>query len=56
MSLADKKVREREVGNLLMIKDNFRKIVITADELTESETQGIEIWNIRKFLSSFFDE
>ncbi len=55
LSLADEKVKEREIGNLLMLKDNFRKIVITADELTEPETQGIEIWNIRKFLSSFFD-
>jgi len=55
LSLADEKVREREIGNLLMLKDNFRKIVITEDELTESETQGIEIWNIRKFLSAFFN-
>ncbi len=55
LSLADEKVREREIGNLLMLKDNFRKIVITEDELTESETQGIEIWNIRKFLSTFFN-
>lgn len=53
LSFADPKVREREIGNLLMLKDNFRKIVITADELTESEVQGIEIWNIRKFLTEF---
>lgn len=56
LSLADKNVREREIGNLLLINDNFRKIVITADELSESETKGIEIWNIRNFLSSFFQE
>jgi predicted AAA+ superfamily ATPase len=54
LSLADEKVRDREIGNLLLINDNFRKIVITADELTDTQTQGIEIWNIRKFLSSFF--
>jgi len=56
LSLADEKVKKREIGNLLLINDNFRKIVITADELTEAETQGIEIWNIRKFLRTFFEE
>ncbi len=54
LSLADEKVREREIGNLLQIKDNFRKIVVAADELTEAQIKGIEIWNIRKFLTSFF--
>ena len=56
LSLADENVREREIGNLLLIDDNFRKIVVTADELSEPETKGIEIWNIRKFLSTFFME
>lgn len=55
LSLADEKVREREIGNLLLLKDNFRKIVITADELTAPEVQGVEIWNIRKFLNEFID-
>lgn len=54
LSLADEKVREREIGNLLLINDNFKKIVVTADELTD-DIQGIEIWNIRKFLSNFFE-
>jgi len=56
LSLADEKVRKREIGNLLLIKDNFRKIVITADEITDTDTQGIEVWNIRKFLSVFFEK
>jgi predicted AAA+ superfamily ATPase len=56
LSLADEKVREREIGNLLLINDNFRKIVITADEIAEPEIQGIEIWNIRNFLGTFFSE
>ncbi|MBN1252372.1 MAG: ATP-binding protein [Bacteroidales bacterium] len=56
LSLADENVRVREIGNLLLITDNFRKIVVTADELTIDEKQGVEIWNIRKFLSSFFKE
>ena len=50
LSLADEKVREREIGNLLLIKDNYRKLVITADEIVSDEIQGIEIWNIRDFL------
>lgn len=53
LSLADQKVRQREIGNLQLIKDNYRKIVITADELTLSDVEGIEIWNIRKFLTDF---
>ena len=55
LSLADDKVREREIGNLLLLKDNFRKIVVTADELVEPEIQGVEIWNIRNFLMKFID-
>lgn len=51
LSLADEKVREREIGNLLLIKDNFRKIILTGDELSQKEIQGIEIHNIRNFLS-----
>ncbi|NER03859.1 MAG: ATP-binding protein [Okeania sp. SIO3C4] len=55
LSLADSNVRARELGNLLLLKDNFRKIVITADELIEPEIQGVEIWNIRNFLMKFVD-
>ncbi|MFW6019607.1 MAG: ATP-binding protein [Bacteroidales bacterium] len=54
LSLADENVRNREIGNLLLLKDNFRKIVITSDELTKPEIKGIEIWNVRRFLSDFF--
>ena len=53
LSLADPKVREREYGNLLSLKDNYRKIVITADEYQTENIEGIEIWNIRKFLLEF---
>jgi len=53
LSLADENVRKREFGNLVEIKDNFRKIVITADEYTENSSNGIEVWNIRKFLMEF---
>jgi len=53
LSLADAKVREREIGNLLQVRDNFRKIVVTGDEYSEKSQQGVEIWNIRKFLTHF---
>ena len=32
LSLANEEVRKREYGNLIAIKDNFKKIVVTADE------------------------
>jgi len=53
LSLAEMQVQEREIGNLLAINDNFRKIVITADEYTSGSQQGVEIWNIREFLMRF---
>lgn len=52
LSLADEKVKNREIGNLLLIKDNFRKIVLTADDITPDEINGIEIHNIRNFIKS----
>lgn len=53
LSLADEKVKEREIGNLLMINDNFRKIIVTGDEYNQEMIKGIEIWNIRRFLAEF---
>lgn len=53
LSLNSEEVLQREFGNLTAIKDNFRKIVITADEITNDNRNGIEIWNIRKFLLLF---
>jgi uncharacterized protein len=53
LSLASKEVREREYSNLLAINDNYRKIVITADEYQTTTVEGIETWNIRKFLLEF---
>ncbi len=54
LSLADENVRKREIGNLLLIKDNYQKIVVTADELTPEEIEGIKVVNVRTFLSTFF--
>jgi predicted AAA+ superfamily ATPase len=53
LSLADEKVKNREIGNLLAIKENYQKIIVTADELTPKHIQGVEIYNIRKFLMNF---
>lgn len=53
LTLASEEIKKREYGNLLAIKDNHKKIVITADEYTTENSDGIEIWNIRRFLSEF---
>ncbi|HON19470.1 MAG TPA: ATP-binding protein [Salinivirgaceae bacterium] len=51
LSLADENVRNREYGNLLDIDDNYRKIVVTADEYAMDSYKGIETINIREFLT-----
>ena len=44
--------KEREFGNLLGIKNNYPKIVVSMDELIneESEYKGIKHIGIRNFL------
>jgi len=49
--LADNKVKEKEFGNLLLIRDNYPKMVISMDELGWKKYKGIEQIHIRKFLS-----
>lgn len=44
---------KREFGNLLSIEDNFRKIVVSMDELANGQHLGVEHWNLRRFLSAF---
>ena len=41
---------DREFGNLLMIKDNFPKMVVTMDELAGNDYQGIKHIHILDFL------
>lgn len=48
--ISDEKVHAREFGNLLKIKDNHRKIVVSLDEFAESNYKGIEHIHLRKFL------
>jgi hypothetical protein len=52
-TLPDDKVKEREFGNLLKVKDNYRKVVISLDEIQLESYQGVEHWHLRKFLSEF---
>jgi hypothetical protein len=47
--IADQKVHKREFGNLIAIKDNYSKIVVSVDEFT-NDYQGCQHINIRKFL------
>ena len=38
--VTDQKVHDREFGNLLTIRDNFTKIVVSMDEMTD----GRRVW------------
>ncbi len=49
--IPDEKVIEREFGNLLLIKDNFPKIVVSLDEYAPKNIQGIEHIHLKDFLS-----
>ncbi len=50
--IPDEKVIEREFGNLLLIKDNFPKIVVSLDEYPIKNYQGILHLNLRDFLTT----
>ncbi len=50
--LPNEKVREREFGNLLRIKDNYEKIVVSADELIVGNYKGVKHVHILDFLLS----
>ena len=49
-SIAEPQTAEREFGNLLKIKDNYPKIVVTLDNIAGTSYQGIEQIPIRRFL------
>lgn len=50
--IPDEKVKEREFGNLLLVKDNFPKIVVSLDEYTIKNYKGILHLNLRDFLTN----
>jgi len=52
--LADEKTRKREFDNLLKINDNHRKIVISLDEPSGGNIEGIEHMHLMDFLLSEF--
>ncbi len=52
--ITDQRVHDREFGNLLKIKDNFTKIVVSMDEMTGGKFKGIKHVNIKDFLVSVF--
>lgn len=43
---------EREFGNLLKIKDNYPKVVVSGEKLFENTYEGVEHIYIKDFLSS----
>lgn len=51
--IPDDSVREREFGNLLSIKDNWRKIVVSLDKYLIKNYEGIEHLHLREFLNTF---
>ena len=48
--IATDKVKEREFGNLLLIKDNYPKYVVSLDEYTIGNLEGIKHLHLREFL------
>jgi predicted AAA+ superfamily ATPase len=44
---------EREFGNLALIQDNYKKIVVSMDTLNGNTINGIEHWNLQQFLEHF---
>ena len=52
VEMAKTETMEREFGNLLRIKDNYPKLVVTADKSFENTFEGIEHIYIRDFLTS----
>jgi uncharacterized protein len=50
--MIDEKTTLRETGNLLKLKDNYPKYIISMDELPSSNIEGIIQMNIREFLTA----
>ena len=52
IELSNPETIEREFGNLLRIKDNYPKIVVSSERSFENSYEGVEHIHIRDFLSS----
>lgn len=55
LELSKEETIEREFGNLLKIKDNYPKIVVSAQELFENSYSGVKHIYIRDFLSNKYN-
>jgi uncharacterized protein len=53
LRITEKQTMEREFGNLLAIKDNYPKFVITLDEYSGASFEGILHLPLRQFLFEF---
>lgn len=49
-SIMDEKVEEREKKSLLAINDNYKKVILTMDNVKNKQIDGIEVINIIDFL------
>jgi uncharacterized protein len=49
--IPDKKAREREFGNLLQIRDNYPKFVVSMDKMMVGSEKGIQHLHIMQFLN-----
>ncbi len=49
-SILDEKVEEREKKSLLAINDNYKKVILTMDNVKNKQIEGIDIINIIDFL------
>ena len=49
-SILDEKVEEREKKSLLLINDNYKKVILTMDKVKNKQIDGIEVVNIIDFL------
>lgn len=49
--ITDEKVKQREFGNLLQIKDNYPKYVVSLDPVQIGGIQGVKHIHLREFLS-----
>ena len=48
--ISDKKVKEREFGNLLLINDNYPKLVVSLDPYIIGDYEGVKHIHLRDFL------
>ena len=53
LRITEKQTMEREFGNLMAIKDNYPKYVITLDDYSGTSYEGIVHLPLRKFLTDF---